>query len=91
VFLELWKRQRAQVVTNWKLYGWDEDEVRMPSFLLSTFLFRAGYSWAYRNDLAEGPLCGCGHLIGALKQGAKSISGAFAPEETEPSRDLSTS
>ncbi|NWX35475.1 ANO9 protein, partial [Notiomystis cincta] len=26
VFLELWKRQRATVVTNWDLYGWDEEE-----------------------------------------------------------------
>lgn len=28
VFLELWKRQRAQVVLHWDLYGWDEDQVR---------------------------------------------------------------
>ncbi|NWW04061.1 ANO9 protein, partial [Oreocharis arfaki] len=26
VFLELWKRERANVATKWKLYGWDEDE-----------------------------------------------------------------
>lgn len=34
VFLELWKRQRATVVTNWDLYRWDEEEVRMSSCLL---------------------------------------------------------
>ncbi|XP_030416614.1 anoctamin-9 isoform X4 [Gopherus evgoodei] len=27
VFLELWKRKRAEVVSGWELYGWDEDEI----------------------------------------------------------------
>lgn len=53
VFLELWKRQRATVVTNWDLYRWDEEEVRMSSFLLSASLF----SWTYRKDMSQGPLC----------------------------------
>ncbi|NWT76421.1 ANO9 protein, partial [Prunella himalayana] len=35
VFLELWKRERAKVATSWDLYGWDEEEVRTSSFLLS--------------------------------------------------------
>lgn len=35
VFLELWKRQRAQVVTNWKLYGWDEDEEELAMELIN--------------------------------------------------------
>ncbi|NWI68148.1 ANO9 protein, partial [Todus mexicanus] len=26
VFLELWKRKRATVVTDWDMYGWDEEE-----------------------------------------------------------------
>ncbi|XP_070282453.1 anoctamin-9 isoform X2 [Myotis yumanensis] len=26
VFLEFWKRQRARVVLDWDLYGWDEDQ-----------------------------------------------------------------
>ncbi|XP_012589804.1 PREDICTED: anoctamin-9 [Condylura cristata] len=26
VFLEFWKRKRAQVVLHWDLYGWDEDQ-----------------------------------------------------------------
>ncbi|XP_057582362.1 anoctamin-9 isoform X6 [Hippopotamus amphibius kiboko] len=29
VFLELWKRERACVVLQWDLYGWDEDEEDM--------------------------------------------------------------
>ncbi|XP_049748957.1 anoctamin-9 isoform X2 [Elephas maximus indicus] len=29
VFLEVWKRQRARVVQDWHLYGWDEDEEEM--------------------------------------------------------------
>uniref|UniRef100_A0A8C2YCP6 Anoctamin n=1 Tax=Coturnix japonica TaxID=93934 RepID=A0A8C2YCP6_COTJA len=35
VFLELWKRQRAQVVTNWELYGWDEDEEELAMELIN--------------------------------------------------------
>ncbi|XP_010709181.1 anoctamin-9 [Meleagris gallopavo] len=35
VFLELWKRQRAQVVTSWKLYGWDEDEEELAMELIN--------------------------------------------------------
>ncbi|XP_052550032.1 anoctamin-9 isoform X3 [Tympanuchus pallidicinctus] len=35
VFLELWKRQRAQVVTNWDLYGWDEDEEELAMELIN--------------------------------------------------------
>ncbi|KAI4553514.1 hypothetical protein MJT46_016808 [Ovis ammon polii x Ovis aries] len=27
VFLELWKRERARVVLQWELYGWDEDQI----------------------------------------------------------------
>lgn len=41
VFLELWKRERATVVTEWKLHEWDEDEVRTSSFLLGASLFRS--------------------------------------------------
>ncbi|XP_074086785.1 anoctamin-9 [Macrotis lagotis] len=26
VFLEFWKRERARTVSNWNLYGWDEDQ-----------------------------------------------------------------
>ncbi|DAA13486.1 TPA: Anoctamin 9-like [Bos taurus] len=26
LFLELWKRERARVVLQWELYGWDEDQ-----------------------------------------------------------------
>uniref|UniRef100_K7FFN9 Anoctamin n=1 Tax=Pelodiscus sinensis TaxID=13735 RepID=K7FFN9_PELSI len=29
VFLELWKRKRAKVVSGWELYRWDDDEVRI--------------------------------------------------------------
>ncbi|XP_061058366.1 anoctamin-9 isoform X1 [Eubalaena glacialis] len=29
VFLELWKRERARVVLQWDLYGWDEDQEEM--------------------------------------------------------------
>ena len=57
VFLELWKRQRATVVTDWDLYRWDEEEVRMSSFLLSASLFRAVVSWPYRKDTSQGPPC----------------------------------
>ncbi|NXT96055.1 ANO9 protein, partial [Anhinga rufa] len=35
VFLELWKRQRATVVTNWDLYGWDEDEEELAMELIN--------------------------------------------------------
>lgn len=45
VFLELWKRERATVVTEWKLHEWDEDEVRTSSFLLGASLFKAGVTW----------------------------------------------
>ncbi|KAF1409228.1 Anoctamin-9, partial [Spheniscus humboldti] len=50
VFLELWKRQRATVVTNWDLYRWDEEEVRMSSFLLSASLFRAHEPRQYQHS-----------------------------------------
>ncbi|NXY21990.1 ANO9 protein, partial [Atrichornis clamosus] len=39
VFLELWKRERATVVTDWHLYGWDEEEVRTSALLLGAYLF----------------------------------------------------
>lgn len=42
VFLELWKRQRATVVTDWDLYRWDEDEVRTSPSLLGASLCGAG-------------------------------------------------
>ncbi|XP_044799859.2 anoctamin-9 isoform X10 [Bubalus bubalis] len=35
VFLELWKRERARVVLQWELYGWDEDQEEMALGLLS--------------------------------------------------------
>ncbi|XP_009999775.1 PREDICTED: anoctamin-9 [Chaetura pelagica] len=35
VFLELWKRQRATVVTNWDLYRWDEDEEELAMGLIN--------------------------------------------------------
>lgn len=57
VFLELWKRQRATVVTDWDLYRWDEEEVRMSPFLLSASLVGAGLSWTYRKDTSQGPPC----------------------------------
>lgn len=55
VFLELWKRKRATVVTSWDLYEWDEEEVR--TFQLPTSLFRAGVSCTYRKDTSQGPPC----------------------------------
>lgn len=57
VFLELWKRKRANVVTDWDLYRWDEEEVRMSSFLLSASLFRAGVRRTYRKDTSQGLPC----------------------------------
>ncbi|KFQ32006.1 Anoctamin-9, partial [Mesitornis unicolor] len=35
VFLELWKRHRATVVTNWDLYGWDEEEEELAMELIN--------------------------------------------------------
>ncbi|NXK87361.1 ANO9 protein, partial [Formicarius rufipectus] len=35
VFLELWKRQRATVVTDWDLYGWDEEEEELAMQLIN--------------------------------------------------------
>ncbi|NXM24754.1 ANO9 protein, partial [Oxyruncus cristatus] len=35
VFLELWKRQRATVVTDWDLYGWDEEEEELAMELIN--------------------------------------------------------
>ncbi|NXH80063.1 ANO9 protein, partial [Edolisoma coerulescens] len=35
VFLELWKRERATVVTKWNLYGWDEDEEELALQLIN--------------------------------------------------------
>ncbi|NXR09843.1 ANO9 protein, partial [Semnornis frantzii] len=35
VFLELWKRNRATVVTNWDLYGWDEEEEELALQLIN--------------------------------------------------------
>ncbi|XP_069865687.1 anoctamin-9-like isoform X1 [Dipodomys merriami] len=35
VFLEIWKRQRAQVVLNWDLYSWDEDQEEMALELIN--------------------------------------------------------
>ncbi|NXM68843.1 ANO9 protein, partial [Serilophus lunatus] len=35
VFLELWKRQRAKVVTDWDLYGWDEEEEELAMELIN--------------------------------------------------------
>ncbi|XP_066475740.1 anoctamin-9 [Tiliqua scincoides] len=35
VFLELWKRQRADVVSVWKLYWWDEEEESLTMELIS--------------------------------------------------------
>ncbi|XP_057235914.1 anoctamin-9 [Malurus melanocephalus] len=35
VFLELWKRERATVVTDWDLYGWDEEEEELALELIN--------------------------------------------------------
>ncbi|NXA90928.1 ANO9 protein, partial [Melanocharis versteri] len=35
VFLELWKRERATVATNWDLYGWDEEEEELALQLIN--------------------------------------------------------
>ncbi|NXE83707.1 ANO9 protein, partial [Cochlearius cochlearius] len=35
VFLELWKRQRATVVTEWDLYRWDEEEEELAMELIN--------------------------------------------------------
>ncbi|XP_061306869.1 anoctamin-9 [Pezoporus flaviventris] len=35
VFLELWKRQRARVVTDWDLYRWDEEEEELALELIN--------------------------------------------------------
>ncbi|NXS61499.1 ANO9 protein, partial [Brachypteracias leptosomus] len=35
VFLELWKRQRAMVVTEWDLYRWDEEEEELALELIN--------------------------------------------------------
>ncbi|NXP44359.1 ANO9 protein, partial [Heliornis fulica] len=35
VFLELWKRERANVVTNWDLYRWDEEEEELALELIN--------------------------------------------------------
>ncbi|XP_018763490.2 anoctamin-9 isoform X2 [Serinus canaria] len=35
VFLELWKRERANVVTSWDLYGWDEEEEELALQLIN--------------------------------------------------------
>ncbi|KFQ78024.1 Anoctamin-9, partial [Phaethon lepturus] len=35
VFLELWKRQRATVVTDWNLYRWDEEEEELAMELIN--------------------------------------------------------
>ncbi|KFP80809.1 Anoctamin-9, partial [Acanthisitta chloris] len=35
VFLELWKRKRATVVTSWNLYGWDEEEEELAVQLIN--------------------------------------------------------
>ncbi|NXS40730.1 ANO9 protein, partial [Balaeniceps rex] len=35
VFLELWKRQRATVVTDWDLYRWDEEEEELAMELIN--------------------------------------------------------
>ncbi|NXC01890.1 ANO9 protein, partial [Orthonyx spaldingii] len=35
VFLELWKRKRAKVVTKWNLYGWDEEEEELALELIN--------------------------------------------------------
>uniref|UniRef100_A0A672TLK0 Anoctamin n=1 Tax=Strigops habroptila TaxID=2489341 RepID=A0A672TLK0_STRHB len=35
VFLELWKRQRAKVVTHWDLYRWDEEEEELALELIN--------------------------------------------------------
>lgn len=35
VFLEIWKRERARVVLNWNLYGWDEDQEEMALQLIN--------------------------------------------------------
>ncbi|OWK10456.1 hypothetical protein Celaphus_00004981, partial [Cervus elaphus hippelaphus] len=35
VFLEMWKRERARVVLQWELYGWDEDQEEMALGLIN--------------------------------------------------------
>ncbi|XP_058160840.1 anoctamin-9 isoform X2 [Dasypus novemcinctus] len=35
VFLEIWKRKRAEVVLHWDLYGWDEDQEEMALELIN--------------------------------------------------------
>ncbi|NXD45161.1 ANO9 protein, partial [Copsychus sechellarum] len=35
VFLELWKRERATVATNWDVYGWDEEEEELALHLIN--------------------------------------------------------
>ncbi|XP_019375537.1 PREDICTED: anoctamin-9 [Gavialis gangeticus] len=35
LFLELWKRKRAEVVSGWELYGWDEDEEELALELIN--------------------------------------------------------
>ncbi|NXD14498.1 ANO9 protein, partial [Nothocercus nigrocapillus] len=35
VFLELWKRQRATVITQWDLYQWDDDEEELAMELIN--------------------------------------------------------
>ncbi|NXG50356.1 ANO9 protein, partial [Psilopogon haemacephalus] len=35
VFLELWKRNRATVVTDWDLYGWDEEQEELALQLIN--------------------------------------------------------
>uniref|UniRef100_A0A674GJM0 Anoctamin n=1 Tax=Taeniopygia guttata TaxID=59729 RepID=A0A674GJM0_TAEGU len=35
VFLELWKRERANVATSWDLYGWDEEEEELALQLIN--------------------------------------------------------
>ncbi|XP_073203124.1 anoctamin-9 isoform X4 [Lepidochelys kempii] len=35
VFLELWKRKRAEVVSDWELYWWDEDEEELALQLIN--------------------------------------------------------
>ncbi|XP_068964038.1 anoctamin-9 isoform X2 [Petaurus breviceps papuanus] len=35
VFLELWKRERAQTASGWNLYGWDEDQEELAMELIN--------------------------------------------------------
>ncbi|ELV12620.1 Anoctamin-9, partial [Tupaia chinensis] len=35
VFLEIWKRERARVVLDWHLYGWDEDQEELALELIN--------------------------------------------------------